>query len=168
MLLPRFDYLEPKNLEGALDLLADYREEAKLLAGGTDLLVRMKKGLLKPKVLIRLKSLNELSCIKKEADCIKIGSGTSLADIIASGPVKENARGLSEACEKVGAITIQHYRGTIGGNIIQNNRFHHYNQSAFYRSGRQACHKDGGKSAMHGKTQTGATPPSGQTAPQPS
>ena len=95
MLLPRFDYLEPENLEGALDLLADYREDAKLLAGGTDLLVRMKKGLLKPKVLISLKSLNELSYIKKEADCIKIGAGTSLADIIASSPVKENARALS-------------------------------------------------------------------------
>ena len=145
MLLPRFDYLEPENLEGALDLLADYREDAKLLAGGTDLLVRMKKGLLKPKVLISLKSLNELSYIKKETDCIKIGAGTPLADIIASGTVKENARALSEACEKVGAATIQHYRGTIGGNILQDNRCHHYNQSAFYRSGRQACHKDGGK-----------------------
>ena len=145
MLLPGFDYLEPKNLEGALDLLADYREDAKLLAGGTDLLVRMKKGLLKPKVLISLKSLNELSHIKKETDCIKIGAKTPLADIIASSPVKENARALSHACEKVGAVTIQHFRGTIGGNILQDNRCHHYNQSDFYRSGRQACHKDGGK-----------------------
>jgi len=145
MLLPRFDYLEPKNLEGALDLLAIHRENAKLLAGGTDLLVRMKKGLLKPKSLISLKSLNELSYIKKEADSIKIGAGTPLADIIASGPVQDDARALSQACEKVGAVTIQHYRGTIGGNILQDNRCHHYNQSDFYRSGRQACHKDGGK-----------------------
>jgi len=145
MLLPRFEYLEPKNLEGALDLLADYREDAKLLAGGTDLLVRMKKGLLKPKVLISLKSLNELSYIEKETDCIKIGAGTPLADIIASGPVQDDAWALSQACEKVGAATIQHYRGTIGGNILQDNRCHHYNQSDFYRSGRQACHKNGGK-----------------------
>lgn len=145
MLLPRFDYLEPENLEGALELLAVHGEEAKLLAGGTDLLVRMKKGLLKPKVLISLKSLHELSYISEEADCIKIGARTSLADIIASGPVQKNARALSQACEKVGAITIQHYRGTIGGNILQDNRCHHYNQSDFHRSGRQACHKDGGK-----------------------
>ena len=145
MLLPRFDYLEPENLEGALDLLATHREDAKLLAGGTDLLVRMKKGLLKPKVLISLKSLNELSYIREEKKFIKIGARTSLADIIASGPVQENARALSRACEKVGAVTIQHYRGTIGGNILQDNRCHHYNQSDFYRSGRQACHKDGGE-----------------------
>lgn len=145
MLLPRFDYLDPKNLEEALDLLAVHKEDAKVLAGGTDLLVRMKKGLLTPKVLISLKSLNELSYIKEEAGCIKIGARTPLADIIASGPVQDNARALSQACEKVGAITMQHYRGTIGGNILQDNRCHHYNQSDFHRSGHQACHKNGGK-----------------------
>ncbi len=145
MLLPGFDYLEPESLESALDLLATHGEDAKLLAGGTDLLVRMKKGLLKPKVLISLKSLNELSYISEEADCIKIGARTPLADIIKSDPVQKNARALFQACEKVGAITIQHFRGTIGGNILQNNRCHHYNQSDFHRSGRQACHKDGGK-----------------------
>jgi len=64
--LPRFDYLGPDNLEGALDLLDTHRDDAKILAGGTDLLVRMKKGLLNPKFLISLKALSELSYIKKE------------------------------------------------------------------------------------------------------
>ena len=145
MRLPRFDYLGPDNLEGTLDLLATHREDAKILAGGTDLLVRMKKGLLKPKVLISLKSLNELSYIKKEDNHIKIGARTSIADIIASDLIKKESRALHQACEKIGAITIQHYRGTIGGNILQDNRCHHYNQSDFHRSGRQPCHKDGGK-----------------------
>ena len=145
MRLPRFDYLGPDTLDEALDLLATHREEAKILAGGTDLLVRMKKGLLTPKFLISLKALNELSYIKKENDCIKIGARTSIADIIASDLIQKQAQALSQACEKIGAVTIQHYRGTIGGNILQNNRCHHYNQSAFHRSGRQACHKDGGK-----------------------
>jgi len=143
--LPRFDYLGPDNLEGALDLLDTHRDDAKILAGGTDLLVRMKKGLLKPKFLISLKALNELSYIKKEDNNIKIGAGTSIADIIASNLVKKEAHALFQACEKIGAITIQHYRGTIGGNILQDNRCHHYNQSDFHRSGRQPCHKDGGK-----------------------
>ncbi len=145
MRLPRFDYLGPDTLDEALDLLATHREEAKILAGGTDLLVRMKKGLLTPKFLISLKALNELSYIKKENDSIKIGARTSIADIIASDLIQKQAQALSQACEKIGAVTIQHYRGTIGGNILQNNRCHHYNQSAFHRSGRQACHKDGGK-----------------------
>lgn len=145
MRLPRFNYLGPKTLDQALDLLVTHKDDAKILAGGTDLLVRMKKGLLKPKVLISLKALNELSYIKKQDGVIKIGARTPLADIIASDLIQKEAQALFQACEKTGAVTIQHYRGTIGGNILQDNRCHHYNQSKFHRSGRQACHKDGGK-----------------------
>ncbi|MBC2703452.1 FAD binding domain-containing protein [Desulfobacula sp.] len=145
MRLPRFDYLGPETLDQTLDLLATHKDDAKILAGGTDLLVRMKKGLLKPKTLISLKALNELSYINKKDGCIKIGARTSIADIIASDLIQKKAKALFQACEKIGAITIQHDRGTIGGNILQDNRCHHYNQSDFHRSGRQACHKDGGK-----------------------
>ncbi len=145
MRLPRFDYLRPDTLEAALDLLALHKDDAKILAGGTDLLVRMKKGLLKPKALISLKALKELSYIKKQDGYIKIGAGTCLADIIASDLIQKDARALFQACEKVGAITIQHYRGTIGGNILQDNRCQYYNQSDFHRAGHQACHKAGGK-----------------------
>jgi 4-hydroxybenzoyl-CoA reductase subunit beta len=143
--LPGFEYLNPQNLDQTLDMLAEHKDEAKILAGGTDLLVRMKKGLLAPKYIISLKALDSLSYIKDESDCIKIGTRTPIADIIASKPVQKHARALFQACEKIGAVSIQHYKGTIGGNILQNNRCHHYNQSDFYRSGRQACHKDGGK-----------------------
>ena len=145
MRLPRFDYMGPNTLDEALELLATHRDNARILAGGTDLLVRMKKGLLKPKFLISLKTLSELAYIKKEDNHIKIGAKTTIADIITSDLIKKEARALLQACEKIGAITIQHYRGTIGGNIIQDNRCHHYNQSDFHRSGRQPCHKDGGK-----------------------
>ena len=145
MRLPRFDYLGPDTLEETLDLLALHREDAKILAGGTDLLVRMKKGLLQPKFLISLKALDELSYIKQEDDLIKIGARTPLADIIGSDLIRDKAFALFQACEKIGATSIQHFTGTIGGNILQDNRCHHYNQSDFLRSGRQACHKDGGK-----------------------
>ena len=145
MRLPEFDYLNPQNLDEMLDMLAEHKDDAKILAGGTDLLVRMKKGLLAPKYLISLKALDSLSYIKDESDCIKIGSKTPIADIIASKTIQKHAKALFQACEKIGAVSIQHYAGTIGGNILQNNRCHHYNQSDFYRSGRQACHKDGGK-----------------------
>ncbi|MBT8374824.1 MAG: FAD binding domain-containing protein, partial [Deltaproteobacteria bacterium] len=143
--MPRFEYIGPDSLDEALDLLATHKDDAKILAGGTDLLVRMKKGLLKPNILISLKNLSELAYIKKEDNLIKIGAKTSIADIISSDLIKKEARALLQACETIGAITIQHYRGTIGGNILQDNRCHHYNQSGFHRSGRQPCHKDGGK-----------------------
>lgn len=145
MRLPQFDYLRPDTLEGALDLLSRHRDGARILAGGTDLLVRMKKGLVKPKVIISLNALNRLSYIKKQDDHIRIGARTSLADMIASDLIQKKAGALAQACSRIGAVTIQHHRGTIGGNILQDNRCHHYNQSDFHRSGRQACHKDGGK-----------------------
>ncbi len=145
MRLPKFEYLKPKNLDQLLDMLAEYKSDAKILAGGTDLLVRMKKGLLAPKYLVSLKDLDSLSYIKEEADSLKIGTRTPIADIISSKAVQKHSKALFQACEKIGAVSIQHYAGTIGGNILQDNRCHHYNQSNFYRSGRQSCHKDGGK-----------------------
>lgn len=145
MRLPRFEYKRPDTLDETLQLLFRYVDDAKILAGGTDLLVRMKKGLLAPKVLISLTALNELSYVEKDKDRIRIGAKTPIADLVASDVIKRHAPALLQACEKIGAVTIQHYRGTIGGNLIQDNRCHHYNQSAFHRSGRQACHKDGGK-----------------------
>jgi 4-hydroxybenzoyl-CoA reductase subunit beta len=150
--LPRFDYLGPDTLEKTLDLMATYRDGAKILAGGTDLLVRMKKGLLAPKTLISLKELDELAYIQQDkrdgkngSDCVLIGGKTPLADIITSDLVQQQAPALSQACERIGAITLQHFVGTMGGNILQDNRCQHYNQSSFHRSGRGACHKDGGK-----------------------
>ena len=145
MRLPQFNYTGPDTLEKALDLLAQRGPDAKILAGGTDLLVRMKKGLLAPKYIISLKALKDLAYIKQDKGTIRIGARTCLADIIASDLVQKEASALSTACERVGAATIQHFRGTLGGNILQDTRCFHYNQSAFHRSGRQACHKDGGK-----------------------
>ncbi len=145
MRLPGFNYLNPQNLDEMLDMLEEHKDDAKILAGGTDLLVRMKKGLLAPKYIISLKALDSLSYIKEEPDYIKIGARTPIADIIASKIIQKDTCALFQACETIGAVSIQHYAGTIGGNILQDNRCHHYNQSDFYRSGHQACHKAGGK-----------------------
>jgi CO/xanthine dehydrogenase FAD-binding subunit len=124
--LPRFDYLGPDTLEGALDLMAIHKDDARILAGGTDLLVRMKKGLLSPKTIISLKALDELAYIKQESmddgNCLVIGAKTPIADIIASDLVQQQAPALSQACERIGAITLQHFVGTMGGNILQDNR----------------------------------------------
>ena len=159
MRLPRFDYLGPDNLEGALDLLATHRGDAKILAGGTDLLVRMKKGLLNPKFLISLKALSELSYIKKEDNNIKIGAGTSIAAIIASDLIKKESRALLQACEKIGAITIQHFRGTIGGNIPRTTGAITTTNPISTGPDVSPVTRMAAKSVMHEKNQTGATPP---------
>jgi CO/xanthine dehydrogenase FAD-binding subunit len=143
--LPQFNYHSPDTLEGVLALLDEHRDQAGVLAGGTDLLVRMKHRLAAPKVLVSLKHLDSLSGIQETSGMLAIGAKTPIIEVIRSDRVQQHAPALGQACERIGAVSIQHFRGTIGGNILQDNRGIHYNQSLFHRSGRQPCHKDGGK-----------------------
>ncbi|MCP4691290.1 MAG: hypothetical protein GY859_24805 [Desulfobacterales bacterium] len=145
MRLPYFERLEPGDLDEALEMLHAHGNDGGLLAGGTDLLVRMKQRLFTPKHLISLKKLTSLSYIREENGSLKIGAGTPLAEVSASSLVRERLPALFQAIQAIGAPTIQHHRGTIGGNLCQDNRCKFYNQSAFLRSTRQLCHKAGGK-----------------------
>jgi 4-hydroxybenzoyl-CoA reductase beta subunit len=146
--LPAFDYELPQNIEEALELLSTYGPKAKILAGGTDLLVRMKQGLALPAHLISLKGLPELVTIKESGDILRIGAAVRLADILACQPVRDRWPGLFEAVTAIGAPSIQHFSGTIGGNLCQDNRCQFYNQSKFFRGARQACNKAGGKTCF--------------------
>jgi len=143
--LPRFQYLEPKDLCEALHLLELHGEECRILAGGTDLLVRMKQRLLRPSWILSLKNLHELDYIRNEDGALCIGGRTPLARVLSSPVVAEKIPALREAVQSIGAPTIQHYRGTLGGNLCQDTRCLHHNQSAFWRSTKQPCHKAGGR-----------------------
>ena len=145
MRLPQFEYLEPKDLGETLDLLAHHREQASLLAGGTDLLVRMKRRLEQPPFLISLKGLNQLHYIREQSDHLAIGAMTPLVSILDSLVIANQYAALHQAVQRIGAATIQHFRGTIGGNLCLQTRCVFYNQSAFWRSGRTPCHKDHGQ-----------------------
>jgi CO/xanthine dehydrogenase FAD-binding subunit len=94
---------------------------------------------------VSLKHLDSLSYIKEQSGMLCIGAKTPIIDVIQSDLVQQTAPAMDQACQRIGAVSIQHYKGTIGGNILQDNRCIHYNQSQFHRSGRQPCHKDGGK-----------------------
>jgi len=143
--LPRFKYLEPETLEKALDLLNTHGEACRILGGGTDLLVRMKQRLCRPDYLLSLKNLDELDGITRQNGGLTIGARTSLAAVTASSDVKKHLPALSRAMEAVGAPSIQHYSGTIGGNLCQDARCMFYNQSAAWRLGKAPCHKAGGQ-----------------------
>jgi len=143
--LPRFKYLEPETLEKTLDLLNTHGEACHILGGGTDLLVRMKQRLCQPAYLLSLKSLDELDGITRQNDELTIGARTSIAAVAASSDVKKHLSALSQAMEAIGAPSIQHHSGTIGGNLCQDARCLFYNQSAAWRSGKAPCHKAGGQ-----------------------
>jgi 4-hydroxybenzoyl-CoA reductase beta subunit len=143
--LPAFEYLEPRTLKEALEMLADHADQAALLAGGTDLIVRMKQRLAQPAFLISLKDLKDLNYIRRENGFIVIGAMTPLVSLLDSKLIKTHFPALAHAARLIGAPSIQHVRGTIGGNLCLQTRCLYYNQSAFWRSGRSPCHKDHGK-----------------------
>ena len=148
MRLPAFAYELPRDLDEALELLKTYGPECKILAGGTDLLVRMKQGLTKPAHLISLKALPELATIQESGGLLRIGAAVRLADILTYQPILDRQPGLYEAVTAIGAPSIQHFRGTIGGNLCQDNRCQFYDQSNYFRGARQTCNKAGGKTCF--------------------
>ena len=88
--LPKFEYHAPTSLSEALDLLAKYGEKAKVFAGGTDLLVSMKKREIVPEHLINLKGIADLKGIHHdEKEGIRIGALVTLGEIEHSKIVKE-------------------------------------------------------------------------------
>jgi 4-hydroxybenzoyl-CoA reductase beta subunit len=126
-------------------MLADHADQAAVVAGGTDLIARMKQRLVQPAFLVSLKHLNKLNYIRLEDTLIMIGAMTSLASLRDSKLIKTHFPALTDAARLIGAPSIQHVRGTVGGNLCLQTRCLYYNQSAFWRSGRPPCHKDHGE-----------------------
>jgi hypothetical protein len=85
-----FDYAKPATLSQALELLNSHQTKAKILAGGTDLIVNIKEGMCSPSLLIDIKDLGELCEIKQEAGYICIGAGISFSQILDSELIKQN------------------------------------------------------------------------------
>ncbi len=108
-------YFVPKTLEAAIHLLYKYAGKAKILAGGTDLVVQMKKGPL-PFCLINIKEIKKLHFIKQEKKGVWIGPLVSHAEIEDSGFISRELDFLSSACAQIGSVQIRN-RGTIGGNL---------------------------------------------------
>ena len=143
MRLPRFEYVEPRTLKGAVKALAS-NPRSFLLAGGTDLLVNLKHRVIQPRQIVNLKSIPKLASISEGKDGLRIGALTTLHDLISSPVIQERFPVLCQAAGEVGAYAHQ-VMGTVGGNLCQGNRCRYYNQSAFWRSVRAPCYKAGGK-----------------------
>lgn len=115
--MENFEYFEPKTLKEAVRLLVKYKKGAKLLAGGTDLMVGMKDGFVRPKCLINLKKIKGLDKItysKKKG--LSIGSLVTWTNILSSKPIHQYYPILREAASLIGCPQIRNM-GTIGGNI---------------------------------------------------
>ncbi len=109
-------YEAPASVQAALALLAKHGAAARVLAGGTDLLVQMKSGARQPRVIVDVKRIPELTAVRFEADALFVGAACS------SGVLNEHAEfarvwpGLAEAAGLIGSAQIQG-RASLGGNL---------------------------------------------------
>lgn len=143
MRLPKFEYFEPKDINEAVSILQN-EPAARILAGGTDLLVNMKHRVECPPVVVNIKRIADLNYVQRDNGDIRIGALTPLKRIYSTGPVKENLAGLAQAAAAVGSYHHQ-VMGTIAGNVCQQNRCKFFNQSQWWRSSRPTCFKAGGE-----------------------
>ena len=143
MRLPKFEYFEPKDLKEAVAILQN-EPAAKILAGGTDLLVNMKHRVECPPVLVNIKRIADLDYIRQDNGDIRMGALTPLKRLHAESLIVENFPGLAQAASAVGSYHHQ-VMGTLAGNICQQNRCMYFNQSKWWRSARPTCYKAGGE-----------------------
>jgi len=112
-----FSYARPERLAEAVDLLLKHGPDARILAGGTDLILRIRDGTLTPRLVIDVKRIPELcSGIREERGRLVIGANTVMTDVAAHPLVRHHFQGLSEAAAVVGAVQIRN-RATLAGNL---------------------------------------------------
>ena len=108
------NYFRPQSTEEALKLAQN--PGMFFLAGGTDLILHMKDGIVKPNGLIDLGRIPDLQVIRQFEGCLEIGSMATFADLGRSELIREQAFALWQACQTMGSPQIRH-QATLGGNL---------------------------------------------------
>jgi CO/xanthine dehydrogenase FAD-binding subunit len=116
--LPRFDYLEPNTIDEALSMLSQYKGRAKVIAGGTDILPKLKRRETKaPEYIIDLKGIPDLDYIKyDEVDGLSLGALVTIHAVETSPIVQERFGVLFQAVESMASAQVRN-RGTVAGNL---------------------------------------------------
>jgi carbon-monoxide dehydrogenase medium subunit len=115
--LPRFEYLAPRTIDEACALVGARREQAGLLAGGTDLLLQLRRRERSPACVIGLKGVAELAGLRALPDGgLSIGATTALQTLLTSPLVRSSYGVLAEAAALIGGPELRHV-ATIGGNV---------------------------------------------------
>lgn len=116
-----FEYANPTTKEQAVGLLGTSWGQAEVLAGGTDLLSLMKDDVVHPKRLVNIKSIKEMTGIKRGAEGLRIGALTSLGDLADNADVIKVYPALAQALNEAASPQIRNM-ATIGGNLCQRPR----------------------------------------------
>ena len=117
MALPRFEYHEPTSLAEACQMLQAFGEEAAPLAGGTDLLVKMKNRELLPKSIVSLMEIDEMKQFNFCDRGKSIGACCTVSQIAESAQIRTTFPALASAAGHLGSPAVRNL-GTIGGNAV--------------------------------------------------
>ncbi len=112
-----FAYVRPATLAQAVALLDAHGPDARLLAGGTDLVIRLRDGTARPTVVVDVKRIPELRpAIREDGGRLLISAGTVMTDVAADDRVRRAFPALAEAASVVGSVQIRN-RATLAGNV---------------------------------------------------
>ncbi len=140
--MPAFELFQPATVEDALRLLGRYREDAWVMAGGLDTFDWLKDRIKRPKVVVDLSQVKELSGIRTVEGGLEIGTMTTLTEVVRHPIVREKYSILSQGAEAAASPQIRN-QGTIGGNVSQDTRCWYYRAGwPCYRAGGNACFAD--------------------------
>lgn len=110
------DYCAPDTLDEALARLSVAAGKARVIAGGTDLVVQMRAGIAHPTLLVDLRRL-PLRDIRIEGGCVVLGAGLTHTQVVESPLIAEHFPALAAACRSIGGLPTRN-RGTLGGNLV--------------------------------------------------
>lgn len=149
-----FAHFNARSVDEAISILKRYGERAHIIAGGTDLLGKMKDEILPnyPEAVVNLKSIAGLDYIREDNNALMIGALTRLEDIATHPIVGERYAALAEAAGRAASPHLREM-GTLGGNICQDIRCwyyrHPHNRFACLRKGGGRCYAMEGENRYH-------------------
>ena len=115
-MIPPFEYQSPETLTEACRVLREWGPRGRIIAGGTDLVISLRKGESRPQILIDVTRIPELRRIEEAGGKIRIGAAVTHGEIASSRLIQQYGKVLSDAAHWVGSPQIRNL-GTIGGNI---------------------------------------------------
>ena len=139
---PDFRLAQPGTVKEAIAALVSH-PGSRFVAGGTDLIVNMRRGISRPDLLIDLSGIDELNEVKTNGHGATIGAGVTIATLARNEAIASKYRALTQASEAIAGPGHRNM-GTVGGNLCLDTRCIYYNQSEWWRSANAYCLKNCG------------------------
>ena len=157
-------HFDARTIQEAITLLGQYGEEARMIAGGVDLVGLMKNRVVSPKALVNIKTIPGLDYIREDGTELKMGTLTSLRQLETSALIRTRYPMIAEAAHSIAAPQVRNM-ATVGGNLCQQVQCWYYRRSpatgiSFFcsRKGGDRCYALAGENAYHAILSKGKCP----------